>query len=111
MLVRRSRRGRGEHVVMAVVAPIEVGADGSVPDLDPGVVRSVNDDGVPVTACEHVCVLFVSPFTVCAQGMSEIVSVGALESAARVPIVKESRQVSEQVTFDTAIIRPAKEVP
>ena len=111
MLVRRLRRGRDEHVVMAVVAPIEVGANGSVPDLNPGVIRSVDNDGAPVTACEHVCVLFVSPFTVCAQGMPEIVSVGALESAARVPIVKECRQVSEQVTFDAAIIRPAKEVP
>ena len=109
MLVRRSRAGWSEHVVAAVIAPIEMGAGGSVPDLNPGVVRSVNDDGVPVTASEHVCVLFVSPFTVCAQGVPEIVSVGALESAARVPIVKECRQVSEQVTFDTAIIRPAKE--
>ena len=63
-LVRRSRGGWGEHVVMAVIAPIEVGTDGSVPDLDPGVIRSVNNDGVPVTAREHVCMLFVSPFAV-----------------------------------------------
>ena len=111
MLVRRSRGGWGEHVVVAVVAPIEMGAGGSVPDLNPGVVRSVNDDGEPVTACEHVCVLFVSPFTVSTQGMSEIVSVGALESAARVPVMKESRQVSEQVTFDTSVIRPTNEMP
>ena len=111
MLVRRSRGGWGEHVVVAVVAPIEAGAGGSVPDLNPGVVRSVNDDGEPVTACEHVCVLFVSPFTVSTQGMSEIVSVGALESAARVPIVKECRQISEQIAFDKAIIGPAEEMP
>ena len=111
MLVRRSRGGWGEHVVMAVVAPIEVGAGGSVPDLDPGVIRSVNTDGAPVTAREHVCVLFVSPFTVCAQGMPEVVSVGALKGAARIPIVKECRQISEQIALGAAIIGPTEEMP
>ena len=65
-LVRRSGRDWNEHVVMAMVAPIEVGAGGSVPDFNLGIVRSVNNDGVMVSSCEHVRVLLVSPFTVCA---------------------------------------------
>ena len=65
-LVRRSGRDWNEHVVMAMAAPIEVGASGSVPDFNLGVARSVNNDGVMVTSCEHVCVLLVSPFAVCA---------------------------------------------
>ena len=65
-LVRRSGRDWNEHVVMAMVAPIEVGAGGSVPDFNLGIVRSVNTDGVMVTSREHACVLLVSPFTVCA---------------------------------------------
>ena len=64
MLVRRSRRGRDEHVVMAVVAPIEVGAGGPVPNLNRSVVWSVDDNGVSVASSEHVCMLFVSPFAV-----------------------------------------------
>ena len=65
-LVRKSGRGWGQHVVVAVVAPIEVGASGSIPDFNLGIIRSVNNDGVPMTSCEQVCVLLVSPFTVCA---------------------------------------------
>ena len=64
--VGNAGRDWNKHVVMAMVAPIEVGASGPVPDFDLGVVRSVNNDGVMVTSCEHVCVLLVSPFTVCA---------------------------------------------
>ena len=96
---------------MALAAPIEVGTDGSVPDLDPGVIRSVNNDGVPVTAREHVRMLSVSPFSVCAQGMPKIVSVGALESPVRIPIAKESRQISEQIALGAAIIGPTEEMP
>ena len=65
-LVRRSEGGRDKHVIMAVVAPIEVGASGSIPDFNLGIIRSVNNDGVPMTSCEHARVLLVSPFTVCA---------------------------------------------
>ena len=65
-LVRRAGRGWNKHVIMAMAAPIEVGAGGSVPDFNLGIVQSVNNDGVPVTSCEYVCVLLVSPFTVCA---------------------------------------------
>ena len=64
-LVRRSGRGWDEHVVMAMAAPIEVGASGPVPYFDLGVVGSVNNDGVMVSSCKHVSVLLVSPFAVC----------------------------------------------
>ena len=64
-LVRRSGRGWNQHVIMAMAAPIEVGASGPVPDFDLGVVRSVNNDGVMVSSCKHVNVLLVSPFAVC----------------------------------------------
>ena len=65
-LVGKSGRGWNQHVIMAMVAPIEMGASGPVPDFDPGVARSVNNDGVVVSSCKHVRVLLVSPFTVCA---------------------------------------------
>ena len=65
-LVRRSGRGWNQHVIMAMVAPIEMGASVPVPDFDPGVVRSVNNDGVVVSSCKHARALLVSPFTVCA---------------------------------------------
>ena len=64
-LVRSPGGRRDEEVIMAVVAPIEVGASGPVPNFDLGVVRSVNDDGVMVSSCKHMSVLLVSPFAVC----------------------------------------------
>ena len=65
-LVSRSGWDRNKRAIMAMVAPIEVGASGPVPDFDLGVVRSVNNDGVMVSSREHARALLVSPFTVCA---------------------------------------------
>ena len=96
---------------MAVIAPVEVGTGGSVPNLNRSVVWSVNDNSMSVASCEHVGMLFVAPFAVRTESVAEVVSIRALETAARVPVVKESRQVSEQVTFGTSVIRPANEVP
>ena len=64
-LVRSSEGGRGKHVIMAVVAPIEVGASGPVPYFNLGIVGSVDNDGVMVSSCKHISVLLVSPFAVC----------------------------------------------
>ena len=55
---------RNEEVVVAMVAPVEVGAGGSVSHFNRVVVRSVDNDGVMLAACEHVGVLFVAPFPV-----------------------------------------------
>ena len=62
--VAGSRGSRDEQIVMAIVAPVEVGAGGAVPHFNRVVVRSVDNDGVMAAACEHVGVLFVAPFSV-----------------------------------------------
>ena len=52
---------RDEDVVMAVVAPVEMGSSWAIPDFNRVVVRSVDGDRVVVAASEHACVLFVAP--------------------------------------------------
>ena len=64
-LVRSPEGNRDEEVIMAVVAPVEVGAGGPIPYFNLVVVRSVDNDGVMVSSCKHMGVLFVSPFAVC----------------------------------------------
>ena len=102
--------GRDEDVVMAVIAPVEVGTGGSVPNLNRSVVWSVNDNSMSVASCEHVGMLFVAPFAARAESVAGIVSIRALESAVRVPVVKESREIAKRVTFDTAVVRPSTKV-
>ena len=63
-LIRGPEGNRDEEVIMAVAAPIEVGAGGPVPYFNRVVVRSVDNDGVMVSTCKHMGVLFVSPFAV-----------------------------------------------
>ena len=60
----RSPEGNRDEVIVTVVAPVEIGAGGSVPDLNRVVVRSVDDDGVVASTCKHMGVLFVAPFAV-----------------------------------------------
>ena len=103
--------GRDEDVVMAVIAPVEVGTGGSVPNLNRSVVWSVNDNSMSVASCEHVGMLFVAPFAVRTESVAEVVSIRALETAVRVPVVKESREIAKQVTFDTTVVRPSTKVP
>ena len=56
--------GRNEEVVVAMVAPVEMGAGWAVPHLNHVVVGSVDNDGLMVAAREHVGVLFIAPFSV-----------------------------------------------
>ena len=64
-----------EDVVVALVAPIEVRAAWSLADIHSVVIRSVDSDGVVVPPGEDADVLVIPPFTLRAQGVSEIICI------------------------------------
>ena len=59
-----SRGHWDENVIVAMVAPVEVGAGRAIPHFYRVVVGPVDNDGVMVAACERVSVLFIAPFSV-----------------------------------------------
>ena len=97
---------RDEDVVMAVIAPVEVGSSWAVPDFNRVVVRPVDGDRVGVAAREHVGVLLVAPFPVRAKCMAEVVGVGPTEGIVWVEVVEKGREVPQKVSLNGTVVVP-----
>ena len=102
--------GRDEVVVVVLVLPVKMDLSRSFTHIDSFVVRSVDDHGAVVPPGEHVGVLMVSPFTICAQCVTKIARIGSSKVVMRIVGTQKGGKVAEEVCFNRTIIRPTNAV-
>ena len=95
---------------MALIAPIEVSAVWPLADVHAVVIRSVDGHGVIIPPGEYADVLVVSPFSLCAQGVSEIIGVFTNQIVIGVIVPPISGEVTEEVRLHRTEIRPTQGV-
>ena len=95
---------------MALVAPIEVSAVWPLADVHAVVIRSVDGHGVIIPPGEYADVLVISPFSFCAQSVSEIICICADQVVVGVIVPPISGEETEEVRLRRPEICPAQGV-
>ena len=95
---------------MVLVLPVKMDLSRALAHVDSFVIRSVYDNGAGVPPGKNVGVLMVSPFTICAQGVTKIARVGSSKVVMRIVGTQKGGKVAEEVCFNRTIIRPTNAV-